>query len=449
MNNNMKKVLFTLALALTVVAAGAQDKKVVAAQKAVEKAVAATENPKSAAAPATWIKLGKAYINAYTAPTGNFMLGTSIMELEMIAQQNGQKLEQPVSETEVVLSGEHFTKLEYASFDAYVDGARRIVALVVTKPAVENPLENAALAYAKAAELDPANKKAKDINEGLATLNQKYSEQASNAYSLGDMAAASSYFMSAYKVMGQAPLNQVDSVSLYNSALTAYFGADYQAAKAAYQECLKIDYCGGEGEVYVKLADLARKEGDNDQCQNYLEEGFVKFPKSQAVLIELINFYSQSGESTDRLFVLLDEAKSTDTTGKFLYYYEYVEGNIRLQLGDEAGALEAYARSAEAKPDYEFAYIGVAQLYTKKADAIAEEINAITTDWDRYDRLMVEYKKALMESIPAYEKAYEVSADAQMKKDIASIIKQICFRVRGEGAEYQAKYEQYSALSED
>lgn len=445
----MKKVLLTLALALTVVAAGAQDKKVVSAQKAVAKATLTTENPKKAAAPATWIALGKAYLNAYDAPTGDFMKGTSIMELEMIAQQSGKKLEQPKGESQVVLSGEEFTKLEYANFDCYVDGGRRIVALVVTNPAVENPLDNALAAYVKAGQLDVAGKKAKDIKNGLSLLNQKYSEEAANQFSFGDMIGASKSFKKAYEALAAAPMNQIDSISLYNTALTAYLGGDMASAKENYQECVKIGYYGGEGEAFVKLADIAKREGDNDQCQNLLEEGFVKFPKSQVVLIELINFYSLSGESTDRLFVLLDEAKKADPTGKFLYYYEYVEGNIRLQLGDEAGAIDAYSRSAAAKADYEFAYIGMAQLYTKKADAIAEEINAITNDWDKYDRLMVDYKKALMDCIPQYEKAYEVSNDAQMKKDLASIIKQICFRVRSEGEEYQAKYEQYSALAEE
>lgn len=432
-------------MVLCVLNAGAQDKKIVAAQKAVEKAKIAAADEKKAAKADTWVKLAKAYLQAYDAPTGDFMIGTSLQEMQLIAQQEGRKLEQPSEVSQVDINGTAFTVNKYENFDCYLNEGGRISALVVTKPAVDNALEEALRSFSRAAELDAAGKKSKDIIAGLQTINDRSNILATIAFTLGDMPKASKCFVMCADALSQAPLCQVDTVSLYNAGLTAYLSQDFEAAKLYYGRCIEYGYWGGDGEAYVKLADIAANQDKDDaKAQELLEEAFVKCPQSQMVLIELINFYSMRGTDTDRLFVLLDNARQTDTTGKFLYYYNYVEGNIRLQLGDEAGAVAAYERSAEAKPDYEFAYIGKAQVYSKKADALVEKANA-ETDWRKYDAIVEEYNAAMRACVEPYEKAYEFTKDEGLKADLANILKQVCFRFREEPA-YKDKYDYYDSI---
>ena len=62
----MKKLLLTLALAGTMMAAYAQ-KPDADMQKAVDKALAATQDAKKSLKPASWMNLGKAYMAAYNA----------------------------------------------------------------------------------------------------------------------------------------------------------------------------------------------------------------------------------------------------------------------------------------------------------------------------------------------------------------------------------------------
>ena len=64
----MKKLLLALALACTMQVAFAQ-KSDADMQKAVEKAVAASQDAKKATKAATWVNLGKAYLTAYLNPT--------------------------------------------------------------------------------------------------------------------------------------------------------------------------------------------------------------------------------------------------------------------------------------------------------------------------------------------------------------------------------------------
>ena len=76
----MKKLFLVLAIAASLQAfdAQAQVKSPAAAKSAVEKAEATTQNPKQAGKPATWVKYGKALLDAYNAPIGNVWIGMGV-----------------------------------------------------------------------------------------------------------------------------------------------------------------------------------------------------------------------------------------------------------------------------------------------------------------------------------------------------------------------------------
>ena len=80
----MKRIFIALAILLTVQMADAQVKSPADAKKAVEAAQAATENPKKAAKPATWLKLAGSYMDAYSAPMGNGWIGANKQELTFL-----------------------------------------------------------------------------------------------------------------------------------------------------------------------------------------------------------------------------------------------------------------------------------------------------------------------------------------------------------------------------
>ena len=79
----MKKILIATALILSVTMMSAQPKNAADAQKAVDKAVANSQDVKKGAKPATWISLAEAYINAYELPTKNLLINSSQMEIKL------------------------------------------------------------------------------------------------------------------------------------------------------------------------------------------------------------------------------------------------------------------------------------------------------------------------------------------------------------------------------
>ena len=280
----MKRILMVLALMATFTAANAQVKSVNAASAALEKAKADVENPKKAGKFATWLKYGQALVSAYDAPAGNGWVGASRQDIQMISNN-----EKPISSEVVVLNGEQWQKDVYETRNYYYNQVGQLGIIEVTKPISATALDDAAAAFGKAAELDTKSCKAKDIKAGLQSVQNKFVERAYAMYTLGDYAAASRDFEGAVKAAGTAPLNILDTNSVYNAGFTSWIAGDIARAKKFFEDCVKYGYYSEDGEVYAKLADIATKEGNDDKSREILEEGFQKFPQSQSILVGLIN----------------------------------------------------------------------------------------------------------------------------------------------------------------
>ena len=437
----MKKFLAILAVAATMFAvdAQAQNKEMTAAKAALDKAQAAAENPKQNTKLATWMKYGETLVKAYDAPSGNAWVGMSAQELQVLASG-----ERPIAETQVEVNGMPMIKREYSFKNLYFDESGTLRVIEVTKPIVEDALDKAVEAYAKSAELDPKGTKTKEIAAALSDINDKYTEEGYNAYTLGNLGQASIAFEKAVKAAGTAPLSQLDTNSLYNAGLTAWHNLDFNRAKGFFEQCLAYKYFGNDGETYAKLADIADRLGDKEASKKYLTEGSQKFPESQSLLIGLINYYINSGEDTEQLFDLFKEAQKNEPDNASLFY---VEGNARAKLGQNDEALAAYDKAIAINPNYEWGYIGKGiHLYNMAVDLqdkASQEMNDA-----KYMALMGEFEKALKGCIDPFEKAFNLVND-DTKANIAEYLKNACFRFRSEGGEYQEKYEKYSAAAEN
>ena len=433
----MKRILIALAVLLSVQVADAQTKTPEAAKKAVESAEAAAANPKKAAKLATWTKLASAYMDAYSAPAGAAWLGASKQELQIL--MGNQK---PISTENVVVAGDQLVKEVYADKEFYYNVNGQLAIINVTKPVVEDVLAKAAEAYKKAGELDVKGSKSKDIMAGLANVASKYIDDGMNCYQFGDLAKASQLFEKAANVSAIAPLSKVDTTALYNAAYTAWAGKDYERAKNFFEKCLDANYYYEGGEVFAKLGDVYTNLGDAKKGAEILEKGFVKFPQSQSILIGLINYYMTSGENTDRLFSLIDEAKKNEPNNASLYY---VEGNIYKELKNVEKAVESYYKCAEINPEYEFGYIGAGILYYELAIELQEKAGNELDD-KKYNELVGQLEQALKNALDPFEKAYAVSKDDQLKVSVAEYLKNIYYRFYSNGPEYEAGYKKYDEV---
>ena len=178
----MKKFLIALAVLLSVQVADAQVKTPDAAQKALEKAVVASQDAKKATKVATWLKLATSYMDAYAAPAGAAWLGATKQDLALVMPGV-----QPLSTVQADLSGEPCMKEVYEDKEFYYNQAGQIVLINITKPVVEDALWSARDAYVKAYEVDVKQTKVKDITAGLSNISKKLFEDGMNEYTLGNL----------------------------------------------------------------------------------------------------------------------------------------------------------------------------------------------------------------------------------------------------------------------
>ena len=433
----MKRILIALAVLIAVQVADAHTKSPEAAKKAVESAEAASKDAKKATKVATWLKLASSYMDAYNAPAGSAWLGASKQELQLIMGND-----RPVSVEEVVLGTDQLIKETYSNKEFYFSPAGQLVLINVTQPVVEDALGGALEAYKKAYEVDAKQSKTKDIVTGLSTIAQKYLDEGMNSYTFGDLVKASQLFEKAVEASATAPLSKVDTTALYNAGYTAWAVKDYERAKNFFEQCLAANYYYEGGEVYAKLGDVYTNLGDAKKGAELLEQGFVKFPQSQSILIGLINYYMTSGENADRLFVLIDEAKKNEPNNASLYY---VEGNIYKELKNYEKAVESYMKCAEINPEYEFGFIGAGILYYERAVELSEQASNEFDD-KKYNALVEQFEQALLDALEPFEKAYNVTKDNTLKVSIAEYLKNIYYRNISKGAEYEAAYNKYNEV---
>ncbi len=429
----MKKILLALAMFAAIQVADAQVKSAADVKKSVEAAEAATQNVKKAVKTATWLKLGQEYVKAYDAPTGNILPGSNKTELTLMMGS-----EKPVSSEEVTVNNEKYTKDVYADKNLYFNQNGQLVIIEVTKPVYEDALERAVKAYQKAYELDEKHAKDKDVAAAFDYIGQKYVTEAFNKYTFGDVATASKLFEKAADVEALAPLSKIDTSVIYNAGFTAMAAKDNERALKFFKRCYDLGYYYEGGEVFARLAEV-----DTLNTKSYLEEGFSKFPQSQSILIGLINYYLKNNEDPETLFGLLDKAKANEPNNASLFY---VEGNIRAQLGQIDKAVVAYEECAKINPEYEYGYIGEGTMFYNRAIELQTKAQEEIDD-AKYMALVKEFEESLKSCIAPFEKAFEITKDANIKAGIASYLKNAFYRFREESAENQTKYEKYAEIA--
>ena len=431
----MKKLFLALALVASVQVANAQIKSDADIQKAIDKAEATANDAKKGAKPAPWMKLGQAYVTAYSNPTANISTG---IDKQTFALMAGEK---PSATEMVTLDGQPYEKQVLSRANVYFNQAGQLALVEVTKPSVAgDPLEKAVKAYVNAFE---RGAKVKEVDDALQNITGFYYNDAITAYSMGNLPKASDLFGKAAETSMTAPCSKIDTNAVYNTAFTAANSGNFERAKKYYNKCLDLKYTA-EGNVYSALANCALAEKDTTAAKQYLADGMTLYPDNSSILTGLINLYIQQKEDPKKIVELLDEAKAQMPDNPSLYY---VEGNILMGVKEYDDALKAYKKASEIDPNYEWGYYGEGVLWYQKAVDAQNAANELPYNaYKEYDQKMEELSQSLKNAIPAFEACYAKTADEAVKMAAADNLKRIYFALRNDNPEYQAAYEKYNAI---
>lgn len=435
----MKKFFLSLAVVLIAAfSASAQVKSDAAINKAIDKAKAATENPKKAAKPATWIKLAKAYEAAYSNPVANVLPGMG--EQDLLLTMGNDK---PLSEEIVEIGGANYKKKVYERKNIYFDPTSGGIAMIeVTKPSFEgDALLEAYNAYVKAYEVDAKHKNDKTIAEALARISGNYYDDALTNYYLGDYARAASFFAMSSMVSRTAPCTTPKEDALFNAGVAAQKGADLAKARKLYMESLEAGYAA-DGNAYSNLAEIALTQLDTLSARKCLEEGFVLYPTNPAILGNLINIYLRTNEDPRLILDKLEAAKAMMPTNTSLYV---VQGDLLAKLGEDDEALAAYRHVQEMDANDPIGLYSEGLFWFNKALAIQAEANDLPyNEYRKYDALIEQMHAVLVTGLKPFEQSVEVAAGNTIYDEIriSSLehLKQMYFTLRNDDPKYNDLY---------
>jgi len=437
----MKKIFLAAALILSVTVINAQPKSPADAQKAIDKALAASKDAKKAAKAATWISLADAYLGAYEQPTRNLLPNTPQMEVKLFLKE-----QQILSSEEAKgAEGALYNVDVYADKKLYYNQQGVLEFWIITKPVLEGDvLALAQDALFKAMEIEPASKKKEDVVKKLEDIHGKYHNEALAQYFLGNYNEAAALFEKSLKSYDNDIVKKVDSTNVYYTALVSNMGGNRAKAIEYYKKCMDMGFYQ-DGNVFSNLAETYKQSGDMEACKATLEKGFMTFPQNQGILVGLINLYRDSQDDTQKLFDLLHQAQANEPGNASLYY---VEGDIYKKLGDTENAVKCFRKSSEIDPNYVFGTLGIGILYYDTAVDIQNKANEEYDD-SKYAALVAQFDETLEKAIAPFEEAFTKTNDQEIKTAIAEYLKNIYFRFREKSDEYKAAYEKYNSFFEN
>jgi tetratricopeptide (TPR) repeat protein len=308
----------------------------------------------------------------------------------------------------------------------------------------------------------------KEIQPLLKSMVLNVHQSAIDTYNEENFASSRMFFVLAFDIYSNPLVGNADTTLIYNAASVAVSEGNYMESIKLYESLLAMNYTGvktvyeavnkqtGEKSpfnnkkdrdtqvnfglydqpseyvtenaqpgIYSQLASLYGTFGDEIEDENdpkkkeyyhksveVLQEGRVKFPSNQKLLLALGNFYLKEGNQ--QAFIdAMKEAAVADPTNEILFYNI---GVISAQLGLKAEAKEAYNKAIELKPDYIDAYINMAALILDKEKEINQQISDLPIrlnkkNRDKLNRLEKEKKDIYKEAVTYLEKAYSFQSD--------------------------------------
>lgn len=319
----MKKLILALAaVALLGTAAQAQKINKEALLQKIEKNETASADAKKGAKAATWLNLGKSYVEAILAPTKDLYVGEPGLQLSL-------SLGDPKSIDEVTINGLSVAAQNYDYMTVYVSNGQ-VIGWKEIEPVKEGAIDKAIAALNKAYELD--SKQGPKVKEQLMAISNYCSQLGDACNNIGEYKLGSEAFETAFRAEMSPACGTPDASRLYYAGYLAAAAGEKDAAEYArgvelLNKALEMGYTDDNGMIYYYLFHnyYGQREADRAnvlKAKDALMTGITKFPKNQDILKSLIMLYSMEeglGDSSE-LVPMLDDAIAGDPQNIELWF---------------------------------------------------------------------------------------------------------------------------------
>ena len=263
---------------------------------------------------------------------------------------------------------------------------------------VPNSLTLAVQGYFKSYTLDTKKKFGDEIENGLQQCYNDNFNLAIEPYTTRHFDTAYTYFRAAYDINMFLNKNFGDPVDSahnigYYTAFTAYQVGKLDEAKMLFNELLSKGYEKDEA-AFRNFSALYMDQKDNLNAIKTIQQGELRFPASEALLIDEINLYIQSNKTQQAVDKLTQAIH--DKPDSLKYYYVLGQKYEDLKQPDKAAdiynqlitLLQAHIQKSGGKAS-DYGTLGSAyerlKRYSDAADAFAKAIVNSKTDPEKAD----------------------------------------------------------------
>lgn len=300
----------------------------------------------------------------------------------------------------------------------------------------DNCLETALNSYIKAMKLDDKNRVTGEVKVKLNELFIAFYNEGIERIKTKEFSKALGSFENSIKSNFYIDSTYVDSVSTYYAGLSAKNSSNVEKAVSYFDKCIAINF--ETIDVYRLKALTYLEQKDSAMYIQTLQEGFKEFPSSNSLIMDLINFYLIS-EQADLALEYINKGIEQDPSNHTLYFAKGTIFDKKDMLDD---ALKCYEKSVEIKPDYFNGYYNIGANYYNRAVILLNEANSIPqNEQAKYEAKLKESDAEILNALPHFLKAYEL--DSTDRSNIVTI-KEIYFKLRTQGDEYNAKFEEWN-----
>jgi len=273
-----------------------------------------------------------------------------------------------------------------------------------------NALDVALESYVKAKSYDSRMEYYTDILTNLFVISEQYYNLGVLDYNEGKFKEAMNAFKNSVDVT--VMMGSLDTMAMYNVALTAEIAGENSTALEYYTDLLKMGFKNPE--VYASMGRIHMAMGDTTTALGYIIDGRKIFPEEFNLLISEINIYLLTGD-VEKAVESLELAVKKDDTNPTIFFavgvaYDQLKSK-HPEAADEyfAKAEAAYKRAIELNPEYFDPVYNLGALHVNAAAFLIEEANKLPlSEQKKYEALTEKANKHLTEAMPNLERALEL-----------------------------------------
>lgn len=412
-----------------------QEINVEKSRASLAKSDAEIKDAKKGIKPSTWLKRGDVYYAAGANPTDGVFAG---LNETVLLNTVGAK----TPTEQVTIGNTAYTVYHCENMDAYATGGL-IAFAVPTVVIYPNALDVAFEAYGKAYELSP--KTAKKVSAGMEKLMNKHIFEAQGFYGLQKYADAASSFYKAYLASKHPSLNKTDTTDIYNAAVLATVGGDYENGLKYVEEAMKLNFYSKGGAYYYKFFCLY-KLGHKEESLAVLQDGISAFPSNNDIIESLLMYYTEDPNSNPGDIVpMVRRAIAKDPSNANLHFGL---GRVYEKLGQIDKAIEEMRTAVTLNPNDFFASYNLGLFIIEKGNKEQEDFEKLpipTTAEAQasYVKILKTINETYASSIEPLEAAHAINPT---EPSTVELLKNIAFRLRDDSPAMQANFEKYDAL---